>query len=134
MDSTIDVSQIILDRFKFQTGTAISQEILENATIREMLDPIARRLLVQLEVELLGNRAGRIIYTFPATVWQMFKARHFPKLGRFGCWLLARHPVREEAKAFSARAMFPEATMVYPKEFGPVSFHVAPSDDYYRAT
>ncbi|HTU15653.1 MAG TPA: hypothetical protein VMF31_10670 [Solirubrobacterales bacterium] len=126
----IPQEEILLRKIKYAIVGNLGSSVVDSAELRQMQDLMMDRMAYRLQVELLSNELGRIVFTFPATPWDHWKRDWLPRLGRLGRWYLRRHPIRESASVTSASATFPKAHVAYPKELGEIRFLLQTEPNY----
>lgn len=119
MEATQDTRDI---EFKKHVAVAllnVRRELLHDAKLDQfaLTRLTANELTLRLEKLIYANPLGRLEVSYPASPWEHFRAMHFSRFA-LGRWFLRRKPVRETTVVKSAFALFPEAHIVLPEEFG----------------
>jgi hypothetical protein len=118
-------TQSVLQKTKFAAQMMVSQEVLETIAIEGFADPFADGFVMQLRLNVLGDRILRrdqeATVQFPANPWQHLKDRFAPG------WFLRRWPVRYAATTVRMHvdvdAHYPQAQVPMGRTLGPVVFH-----------
>jgi hypothetical protein len=100
--------EIRLDAEKIAAALQLDEEFFDEYRVSETLELIRGSLTVQAQKVIYAYKAGTMEYEFPATPWEFFRSRYFPRLGRLGAWWLRRKPLRYRYHRQSAEVLFPE--------------------------
>ena len=104
------VEELVLEQLRFGTQILIPQAVIDNAKVDAEFNAMMGGWLVTLRSFVWGEGVQADTYTveftFPATWWQHFKAKHFPE------WLKKKFPVKTETLkrhiAIERKAVFPK--------------------------
>lgn len=104
--------------------TRFSAEVLSAMKLRrsDALGFVAEQSVYRMDAYIFSNPLGRIEVGYPATPYEHFRQKYFPRLGPLGRWLLRRRPIRQTWVVKSAAAVFPEAHIPLPQQLGQRNF------------
>ena len=120
------VPYLTLEQLQVAARNVLSPSILQSARIDEISEIITGNLVHQLSVYLMADELAPVTKTFSyetfGSWWQHTKAVAFPT---FSAWMrrpprMQRHQVTVNVRNW---ATFPQATIPYPKELGPVRMY-----------
>lgn len=125
----IVAQELVLDMIQHAELGTFSREAFRAKT-SDALGFELNQMVMRLSTFVLADQRGHGTVTFPATTWDMAKARALPKLGRIGRWYLRRHPVREHSVGLKSYLAFPKADIPYPAKLGPIRLLTMPTYPY----
>jgi hypothetical protein len=126
--SELSFEQIALDRLKIGVSRHIPRYILDNGELGFWVEGMSDTVVSHFRSEVLAHTFStetaekQVRFQVPASWWQAFKATY--ALTWWLSWLVDRRPVRYRTEAKTAhfrvatQAIFPDATVRYPKELG----------------
>lgn len=120
-DNSIEAKSILLERFMVCAANLISVDALEvmaSTELRYEAESVAAMLQAYIWAEEIQDDTASLTVEWPATVWQAFKERWFPR-----AWL-RRWPVKLASRTtthrFVVKATLPEYKYIPQPQFGRV--------------
>lgn len=119
----------LLEKMKVASRVSLAHNVLMDATLSTYSDYMTDALIANLESYVLRHhladesKSFDFHFEFPASNWHKFKLRKWPQ------WLIAHHLLRKvKYQKYDVQrnieirswATFPECTVRYPKELGPI--------------
>lgn len=97
------LKEIILHKTLFHKQAILDTDIPlpYGMRLEEMKSEVVNQLVYRMTAEIYGHNIEPVTVSYPATWWQHFKERHFPK------FLLKRFPVQMQDVKVGATAFYP---------------------------
>jgi hypothetical protein len=91
------------ERFRLVIESVISRAGLNEGLFQwEYVESVMQEMVLRLVAEITATRPAFHVVEYPATWWEAFKARWFPR------WALKRWPVKLTTVRVEARALLPD--------------------------